>query len=868
MPSSLEDLRAALAGHYEIEREIGQGGMATVYLAHDVKHDRNVAVKVLRPELAAVLGAERFVQEIKTTANLQHPHILPLFDSGEADGFLYYVMPYIEGETLRAKLDRETQLGIEEAVGITTDVADALDYAHRHNVIHRDIKPENILLHDGRPMVADFGIALALSAAAGGRMTETGLSLGTPHYMSPEQATAEKEITARSDVYSLGSVLYEMLTGDPPHTGSSAQQIIMKIVAEEVQPVTELRRTVPPNVAAAIGKSLEKLPADRFTSAQEFASALADAHFRTAVHGAPAAQPGSAPMRIASARLGLPWVLVLMALSATAGWVLRPGGYTATAPVTRFTIPVSGGHEMETFLPNLAVSADGRMLAYFANDTLYKHAFDRADPEPVGETNISRFGGSCCAQFARDGRSILLLAGSLRAVPIAGGAMVDLATRAINEDIVVSSFSSGSGIQLRRAGDTTLVDVTSLDPESNESAHLWPQLLEDSRSVLFTVLGPSMMWHDASVVLQDIESGERTTVVSGGTYGRYVPTDHVVYIRADGTVEAIPFDLDGRRVTGNAFTVEEGVRTGYWAGAGSFAVSDAGTFAFVRGSTWEQHLLTWVDREGRVIGHVGQPVTVEGIALSPDQRYAVTYVASPNADIARFDVTSGAQRRLTFDTTTEDWPIWSPDGQRVAYRKIVSASDYRVMAHSVDDQGDAEQLYGSTSHVAPLAWSPGGSSIVLGTSNDLIVLHLGSQRIDTLSTGFGSVASFSPDGSWLAYTSAETGRFEVYVVSFPDLGGKQQVSQGGGRVPQWSAESGELFYLNEDTLMVATVNTGDGFDFSTPTPLFVRSDLISLDLAFGVSADGQRFLYPAKNPDAAAKEIHVVLNWFEALRAR
>src|SRR5215207_4666666 len=223
--------------------------MATVYLAFDVKHDRKVALKVLKPELAAVLGADRFVVEIRTTAALQHPHILPLFDSGTAGGFLYYVMPFIQGETLRAKLDRETQLGVDEAVKIATDVADALHYAHQHGVIHRDIKPENILLHDGRPMVADFGIALAVSAAAGGRMTETGLSLGTPHYMSPEQATAEKEVSGRSDIYSLASVLYEMLTGNPPHTGASAQQIIMKIITEQAEPVTKLRRAVPANVA-------------------------------------------------------------------------------------------------------------------------------------------------------------------------------------------------------------------------------------------------------------------------------------------------------------------------------------------------------------------------------------------------------------------------------------------------------------------------------------------------------------------------------------------------------------------------------------------------------------------------------------------
>ncbi len=279
MTDPLPRLSAALADKYRVERELGQGGMATVYLAQDIKHDRKVALKVLKPELAAVIGADRFVVEIKTTAALQHPHILPLFDSGTADGFLYYVMPFIDGETLRSKLDRETQLGIEEAVRITMAVADALDYAHRHGVIHRDIKPENILLHDGRPMVADFGIALALSAAAGGRMTETGMSLGTPHYMSPEQATAEKLITARSDVYSLGSVLYEMLTGNPPHVGASAQQIIMKIVTDTARPVTELRKAVPRNVADAVAKSLEKLPADRFESAKAFGDALGNPGF-------------------------------------------------------------------------------------------------------------------------------------------------------------------------------------------------------------------------------------------------------------------------------------------------------------------------------------------------------------------------------------------------------------------------------------------------------------------------------------------------------------------------------------------------------------------------------------------------------------
>jgi hypothetical protein len=315
-----ERLSAALADRYRIERALGTGGMATVYLAEDLKHDRKVAIKVLKPELAAVLGAERFVVEIKTTASLQHPHILPLFDSGTADGFLFYVMPYIQGETIREKLTRETQFGVDEAVRIAREIADALDYAHRHGVIHRDIKPENLLLHDGRAMVMDFGIALAVSAAAGGRMTETGLSLGTPHYMSPEQATADKEITGRSDVYSLASVLYEMLAGVPPHEGGSAQQVIMRIIADTPRPVSDLRKSVPPNVAAALAKALEKLPADRFDSAKDFSVALASPHFGEGTVAAVAgARPGGDWRRPLAAGL------VLGALGGAAAVMLTSG---------------------------------------------------------------------------------------------------------------------------------------------------------------------------------------------------------------------------------------------------------------------------------------------------------------------------------------------------------------------------------------------------------------------------------------------------------------------------------------------------------------------------------------------------------------
>ena len=275
MADTVTRLAASLADRYRIERELGAGGMATVYLAHDVKHDRKVALKVLRPELSAVIGAERFLVEIKTTANLQHPHILALYDSGQVDGTVFYVMPFVEGESLRDRLNRETQLPVADAVRIATEVAGALDYAHRHGVIHRDIKPENILLHDGRALVADFGIALAACRTEGGsRMTETGMSLGTPHYMSPEQALGERNLDARTDVYALGCVLHELLAGEPPFSGPTAQAIIARVMSSEPEPVTALRKTVPEPVADAILTALAKLPADRFASAAEFATAL------------------------------------------------------------------------------------------------------------------------------------------------------------------------------------------------------------------------------------------------------------------------------------------------------------------------------------------------------------------------------------------------------------------------------------------------------------------------------------------------------------------------------------------------------------------------------------------------------------------
>ncbi|HXV90454.1 MAG TPA: protein kinase, partial [Gemmatimonadales bacterium] len=420
MTDALARLTAALTDRYRIERELGAGGMATVYLAYDVRHDRKVALKVLRPELSAILGSARFLAEIKTTANLQHPHILSLFDSGEADGLVFYVMPYVEGESLRDRLKREHQLPVEDAVRIAREVADALDCAHRHGVVHRDIKPENILLHDGRALVADFGIALAVSRSEGGtRMTETGMSLGTPHYMSPEQAMGEREITPKADVYALGCVLYEMLTGEPPFTGPTAQAIIARVMTEEPRSLTVQRKTIPPHVEAAVNRALEKLPADRFATAAQFAEAL-NRPGAVTLPAAPASAASTAAPRSRRERAlaHAPWLVALLAVGAAAwGWLGRPARPVASWQYVSF----GDGPVPTTIGPALALSPDGASLAVkdeIQNGRLWIKRLGELDPVPLPGTERASN-----PTFSPDGEWLAFVAdGRLKKIRPAGGA--------------------------------------------------------------------------------------------------------------------------------------------------------------------------------------------------------------------------------------------------------------------------------------------------------------------------------------------------------------------------------------------------------------------------------------------------------------
>jgi serine/threonine protein kinase/WD40 repeat protein len=875
--SAAAQLNSALLGRYKVERAIGRGGMATVFLADDLKHERRVALKVLDPELGAVIGVDRFLAEIRVTAQLHHPNILPLFDSGQADGLLFYVMPYVAGRSLRERIDREKQLPIDECVRIGVAVANALDYAHRHNVIHRDLKPENILLHEGQPLVADFGIALAVSNAGGNRLTQTGLSLGTPQYMSPEQASGDRQLDSRTDIFSLGAVLYEMLTGEPPYSGATAQAVMAKLLTDEPCPIRLLRPTVPDQIANATDRALAKLPADRFQKANRLAEALQGADVST-----PAGVPMPSSIRSARrppslrARLRDPVALVLAALllgaTTTAIWLSAERRRTRDDSVTRLSLALpsemlmtgTGGRAFD-------ISADGGTVVYSGVlPAGGNHLFVRR----LNDLQTRVIPGQSLAldpSISPDGRWIAYASGTqVYKVSIDGGPALAVGNAALLgttwvDNETIAGVRDGR-IWLFPANGEPARRLTTLDTKTSERSQAYPIATPDGNYLFYQTLDAG---ETATVRLgvASIETGRSATLGVIGVSAIGMIGDALIYAGPDGALMGVRMDLANLRTAGDAIRLGEQVSI-VAGGVARAALSRNGTLIYQRGATVGQ--LNVLDSTGALLAALGEPETTIHPRFSPDgRRVAVSF----DGDVWIYDLGSATPMRLT-SGARNDRPEWSADGQRVLFRTTRDGAD-ALWWQAADGSVGPEPLLRLDNGPQEGVISPDGKWLVVRTigtttkrdvhyramSGDTTLYAIAASEFDEL------MPRISPDGKWIAYVSDESGIAEVYVRRFPGPSGKVQVSLGGGSEPIWAPDGRGIYYRHVRDVMAARVSTSSGFSVRDRVKLFDGAYATSpIHANFDVSPNGKRFLMI--NRAGSDAEVIVVHNWASEVRER
>jgi Tol biopolymer transport system component/predicted Ser/Thr protein kinase len=902
-------------GPYEIVAPIGAGGMGEVYRARDTRLDRIVAIKVLPQHLAETPDAkQRFEREARAVSALNHPNICTLFDVGSQDGTEFLVMEYIEGETLAARLEKGS-LPLDQALKIGIEVADALDKAHRAGIIHRDLKPGNIMFTKSGAKLLDFGLAkAALPLAAGATLsasatrttpiTQQGVIVGTFQYMSPEQVEA-KELDARSDIFSFGSVLYEMLTGRAAFQGRSQLSVASAILEKDPESISVLMPMTPPALDRAVRQCLAKNPEDRWQTARDLLLELKWIEDAGSQAGVPAAVATHRKTR-ERALSAFAAVLGLIAIALAIGFVQR-------APKPAHPMRLTAELGADVSLSNMTdgadavLSPDGARLAFVAagadqTQHVYIRSLDQMQATALSGTEDARD-----PFFSPDGEWIAFFAGGkLKKIALQGGVPVTLCDVPNGRggswgDNGLIVFSAGPATALSKVSSAGGMPepLTALDNQNGLGSHRWPQFLPGGNDVLFTFSTTGLAFENADIVVYSLASGKSKTVLHGGSYARYVPSGHLVYQR-NNTLFAVPFDLKRLEVTGQPAPVLEGVATTGTGGA-QFSVSDSGTLTYVGGSAANQDVsIYWMDAAGKFTPLRGTPGNYRDLAISPDGKRLAMDVATGNrSDIWVYDWERDAFTRLTFSAYQNEVPVWTPDGQRIVYASAEKGAAPNIWWIRADGGGDAQRLTESQDPQYPSSWSPHGEVLAYSQLNPstgwgIMTLpvdgnersgwKLGQPKQLAGAPALGMLPAISPDGHWVAYNSNESGIYETYVRPFPGPGGKWQVSNGGGQRiggwgPEWSGNGKDLLFFvpaSRQIMAVSYTTSGDSFRAEKPhlwSPGQIADRRFNFNkVGFSLHPDGKRIAVLRSSSSESGpppiKTVSFIFNFFDELRRK
>jgi eukaryotic-like serine/threonine-protein kinase len=868
-------------GPYEIVAPLGAGGMGEVYRARDTRLDRTVAIKILSAQFSSdPARKQRFEREAKTISSLNHPHICVLHDIGHQGGTDYLVMECVEGETLAKRLEKGP-LPLDQVFKFGMHIAEALDKAHRSGIVHRDLKPGNIMLTATGAKLLDFGLAkLAVPLAAAATrtaaaldqspMTEQGTIVGTFRYMSPEQVEG-KEIDSRSDIFSLGAVLYEMLTGKRAFEGKSQLSIASAILEREPAPISSVKPMTPPAFDHAVRRCLAKNPEERWQSARDLALELK----WIAEGGAQTGEAGPVPAgrsRWERASWLLTATFFLLMIAAAAAW-WQANNWRPRLMYFHTSVPFAAS--------DLALSPDGRTLAMVAYSTQSNSYMLWTNEVGARRTNsLDGTQGASYPFWSPDRKFIGFFAdGKLKKVDLSGGQVQVLCNAPAgrggtwNRDgvIVFAPESLDSGLFRISSSGGSPVEISKPDNSRFEQSHRWPMFLPDGKHFLFLAANFTGQYENNAIFLGSLDSQEKRLLVNTSANAAYAEPGYLLYLQDNKTLVAQPFDLRRYTLSGEPHTLSDEVlytplvdRAVFSVSGGDLLVTQTGRFASLS-------QLTWFDRSGKPLGTLGKPGSYSNVRLSLDGRSAVTDQTDPGGrkvDIWIHESAQGATTRLTFDAGADQVPIWSPDSKQVLFGSNRKQIGFNLYLKNADGSGADEQVTDLRAVTYPWDWSRDGTHVLFQKGNELWLLSWPQRVVTPLLQAKWTVrnAQFSPDGRWIAYASNETGSMEIYVSSFPGGAGKWQVSTGGGQEPKWRPDGKELFYLStEGNMMAVAVTTGPGFKAGSPVALFQthrRQPVSFLDFfSYDVSEDGKRFLIATKMDEANAAPPSVLLNW-------